>query len=68
MNMCLDLNLATFQYIDGFGWYHFCLTRIRLELMIFFGTSSQLRFSFETARYCIDKSFSNPLRLLFVFV
>jgi len=32
----LDLNLATFQYIDGFGCDHFCLNRFGLELMIFF--------------------------------
>ena len=31
-NMYLDLKLATFQYIDGFGCHHFCLTRIGLEL------------------------------------
>jgi len=23
MYLDLDLNLATFQYIDGFGYYHF---------------------------------------------
>jgi len=35
MNMCLDLDLdlATFQYIDGFGCYHFCLTRFGLDLI-----------------------------------
>jgi len=27
LNMNLDLNLATFQYIDGFRCYHFCLNR-----------------------------------------
>ena len=34
MNIYLDfdLKLATFQYIDGFGFHHFCLTRIGLEL------------------------------------
>ena len=42
MYLVLDLNLATFQYIDWFGCYHFCLTRFGLELMIFFSTSSQL--------------------------
>jgi len=26
------------------------------------------QFSFETAGYCFDKSFSNPLRLFIVFV
>ena len=35
----LDLHLATFQYIDGFGCYHFCLNRFVLEFMIFFWTS-----------------------------
>ena len=25
MNMYLDLNLATFHYVDGFGCYHLCL-------------------------------------------
>ena len=32
----LDLNLATFQHIDGFGCYHFCLNTFGLELIIFF--------------------------------
>jgi len=32
----LDLNLETFQYIDGFGCYYFCLNRFGLELMILF--------------------------------
>jgi len=32
----LDLILAKFQYIDGFGCYHFCLNRFALELIIFF--------------------------------
>jgi len=38
MNMYLDLDLnpATFQYIDGFGYYHFYLTRFGLEFMTFF--------------------------------
>jgi len=38
MNMYLDLNLATFQSVDGFGCYHFCLNRFGLELIIFFWT------------------------------
>jgi len=38
----LDLNLVTFQYIDGFGCHHFCFTRFGLGLMIFSQTSSQL--------------------------
>jgi len=44
MNIYLDfdLKLAAFQYIDGFVYCHFCLNRFRLELMIFFWTSSQL--------------------------
>jgi len=33
--MYLHLNLETFQYIDGFGCYHFCLKRIPLELIFF---------------------------------
>jgi len=28
----LDLHLATFQYIDGFGCYHFCLKQIRIGI------------------------------------
>jgi len=52
--MCLDLdlNLATFQYIDGFGCYYFCLNRFGLELIISFWTSSQLSVQFGTAGYC----------------
>ena len=48
----LDLawNLATFQYIDGFGCYHFCLTRFGLELMIFFWNSLQLSVQFWDCR------------------
>jgi len=41
MYLDLDLNLATFQYIDGFRCYHFCLAGLRWELMIFVSTSSQ---------------------------
>ena len=47
MNMYLYLNLATFQYFDGFGCYHFCLNRIGLELISFFWTPSQL-----SLQYC----------------
>jgi len=36
----LDLNLATFQCIDGFRCYHFCLNRFVLESIIFFRTLS----------------------------
>jgi len=50
MNMYLDLNLATFQYIDGFGCYHFCLNRIGLELNIFFRNSLQLSVQFWDCR------------------
>jgi len=32
----LDLNLATFQHIEEFGCYHFCLSTFGLELIIFF--------------------------------
>jgi len=38
MYLDLDLNLATFQYVDGFGYFHFCLTRFGLELIIFLWT------------------------------
>jgi len=31
----LDLNLATFQHIDGFGCCHFSLSIFGLELIIF---------------------------------
>jgi len=48
MYLDLDLNLATFQHIDGFGCYHFCLNRFGLELMIFFWTSSQLSVNFRS--------------------
>jgi len=41
MNMYLDLHLATFPSIDGFGCYHFCLNIFGLELVIFFRTLSQ---------------------------
>ena len=36
MYLDLELNLATFEYIDGFGNYHFCLNGFGLELMISF--------------------------------
>ena len=55
MNMCLDLNLATFQYIDGFGCYHICLNRFGLELIIFFWTSSQLSVQFWDYRLLQDR-------------
>jgi len=31
MYLVLDLNLATFQYTGGFGFNHFCLTRIGID-------------------------------------
>ena len=34
--MYLDLNVATFQYSDGFGCYHFCLNRFGLGLIFSF--------------------------------
>ena len=46
MNMYLDLNLATFQYIDRVECHHFCLTRIGLEFIIFFWNSLQLSVQF----------------------
>jgi len=47
--MYLDLNLATFQYIDGFACYHFCLKQFRIGIDYF-----HLKFfaSFGTASYC----------------
>jgi len=54
MNMSLDLNLATFQYIDGSGCCHFCLSRIGLELIIFFWNSSQLSVQFWDCRLLQD--------------
>jgi len=54
MNMYLDLNLATFQYIDGFGCYHFCLNRFGSELIIFFWTLSQLLVQFWDYRLLQD--------------
>jgi len=50
MKMYMDLNLATFQYIDGFGCYHFCLNRFALELIIFFWNSSQYSVEFCDCR------------------
>jgi len=50
MNMYLDLNLATFQYIDGFGCCHFCLSRFGLELIIFFRNYSKLLVQFWDCR------------------
>ena len=50
MNMCLYLNLAKFQYIDGFGCYHFCLNRIGWELIIFFWTFSKVSLQFCDCR------------------
>jgi len=50
MHIYLFFSLATFQYIDGFGCYHFCLNRIGLELIIFFWTSSQLSLQFCDCR------------------
>ena len=38
MNMCLDLNLATFQYIDGFRCYHFSLNRFGLQITVIVGS------------------------------
>jgi len=32
----LNLNLVTFQHLDGFGCYHFSLSTFGLELIIFF--------------------------------
>jgi len=52
MKMYLDLNLATFQYTDGFGFYRFCLNRIGLEMTISFEILRNFRFSFGTAGYC----------------
>ena len=56
-NMYLDLNLATFQYID-FGCYHFCLNRFGLELIIFFWTLSQISVQFWDYRLLQDRRFT----------
>ena len=50
MYLNFDLNLATFQYIDGFGCYYFCLNRFELELIIFLKTFSQLSVQFWDCR------------------
>ena len=50
MKMYLDLNLAAFQYNDGFGCYHFYWNRSGLELMIFFWNSSQLSVQLRDCR------------------
>jgi len=50
VNMCMEINLVTFQYIDGFGCYHFCLNRNGLELIIFFCTSGPLSVQFWDCR------------------
>ena len=67
MNMYLvkDLNHETIQYIDGFGWYD---PDLDWNWWYFFALLRNFRFSFGAAGYCIDKSFSNPLRLCLVFV
>jgi len=51
----LDLNLATFQYINGFGCYHFCVNRLGLEVIIFFWTLSQLSVLFWDYRLLQDR-------------
>jgi len=56
--MYLDLNLVTFQYIDGFGCYHYCLNRFGLELIILFWTSSQLSIQFRGCRLLCNFWFS----------
>jgi len=56
MYLDLELNLATFEYIDGFGNYHFCLNGFGLELMISFWTSSQLSVQFWGCRLTVDCS------------
>jgi len=55
MNMYLDLNLATFHDIDGFGCYQFLLNRFGLELIIFFWTLSQLSVQFWDYRLLQDR-------------
>jgi len=47
MNMYLDLNLATFQYIDGFGCYHFFLNIFGLELINLFSFEILRNFLFS---------------------
>jgi len=55
MKMYLDLNIASFQYIDRFGCYHFCFNRFGLELIIFFWTLSQLSVQFWDYRLLQDR-------------
>ena len=52
MNMYLYLNVAKFQYIDGFGCYHFWLNRIELEFIFSFELLRNFHFSFAIADYC----------------
>jgi len=65
--LVFDLNTATFQYIDGFGCYHFCLTRFGLDwwyplnLFATFGSVLELQVT-------VLISLSNPLRLFIVFL
>jgi len=48
--MYLYLNLATFEYIDGFGCYQFCLNRIGIDyiLLNFTTFASVLRLQITT--------------------
>ena len=62
MYLVLDLNLATFQYTGGFGFNHFCLTRIGIDDTLIELLRS-FRCSFGSAGYSFHKSFSNLLRL-----
>jgi len=52
-NIYLDLNLATFQYIDGF-WCFFLLEQILIEIDNFFELCRSFRFSFGTT--CLSQS------------
>jgi len=56
MELDLGLNLATFCYFDGFGFYSFYLTRFGLDLITLFSTFAQFWIGFETSEsdYCIE--------------
>jgi len=65
MYLDLKLNLATFQYIDGIGCYHFCLNRFGLKSMNLFERLRNFRFSFGTAGYLgleVNTGFQPPTR------
>jgi len=50
--MYLDLKLATFEYIDGFGCDRFCLNRLDWNWWFSFELLRHFRFNFWTADHC----------------